>query len=61
MKSNGYTQVYFKDGGSIRYIQTESLNLDVDEVIHLGILVFFGEGQCKFGDFREMDIFLSNC
>ena len=23
MKSNGYKQVYFKDGGGIRYIQTE--------------------------------------
>ena len=61
MKSNGYKQVYFKDGEGIRYIQTESLNLDVDEVISLGVLVFFSEGQCKFGDLREVEIFLSNC
>ena len=59
MKSNGYKQVYFKDGGGIRYIQTESLNLDVDEVISLGVRVFISEGQCKCGDLREMDIFLS--
>ena len=61
MKSNGYKQVYFKDGGGIRYIQTESLNLDVDEVISHGVRVFFSEGQCQCGDFREMNIFLSNC
>ena len=60
MKSNGYKQVYVKDGGGIRYIQTESLHLYVEEVISHGERVFFSEGQCKFGDIREMEIFLSN-
>ena len=53
--------MYFKDGGGIRCIQTESLNLDVDEVISLGVRVFFSEGKCKFGQLREMEMFLSDC
>ena len=61
MKENGYKQVYFKDGGGIRHIQTESLNLDVDELINLGVLAFFSEGKCKFGQLREMEMFISDC
>ena len=61
MKVNGYKQVYFKDGGGIRHIQTESLNLDVDELINLGVLLFFSEGKCKFGQLRKMEMFLSDC
>ena len=61
MKSKGYKQVYFKYGGGIRCIQTESLNLDVDEVISLGVRVFFSEGKCKFGQLREMEMFPSDC
>ena len=37
-------------------IQTESLNLDVDEVISHGVCVFLSECQRKFGDLREMEI-----
>ena len=61
MKSNGYKQMYFVWIYRISPPSLESLNLDVNEVNSLGVLVFFSEFQCKFGDLREMDIFLSNC
>ena len=60
-KTTQFKQVQAKDGGIVRTIHVESLDINVEDVLNYGRDIFFEGGYSKYGRIEDMDVTLGDC
>ena len=60
-KTTQFKQVQAKDGGIVRTIHVESLDISVEDVLNYGRDIFFEGGYSKYGRIEDTDVTLGDC
>lgn len=59
-KTNDFKQVFQHNGGGVRTLPIQTLDIDIDGVVKLGTGVFYRNGKSIFGFLDDMETFLGD-
>ena len=59
-KTNDFKQVFQHNGGGVRTLPIQTLDIDIDGVVKLGTDVFYRNGKSIFGLLDDMETFLGD-